>query len=640
MIELIEKKIEEISKNYNIPAKDLKQEIAFDEFKLENKNKQKYRNTLVIEYVKIKGKKKNNIIFEEKFNFYKGVNVISTNGNNFRGKTTLLEIIKFLLTGKKDGIQTFATKIIKKYEMVVRVNFIKYKFEYDEANFKVNKIIDEDSLELIHEGDIKGAESYLSSFFSQQFNYHILKYTKSGKTSLDLSEATLNWKSYFGSIYLRDYNYLITQNNFGGLKSKIVQILFNLDYNKFINSLELKTSLYERELQKFNMLKSQKKYIKENEKTLEKQISSLEDELVNLNIILDDLLDFEKNEIISLKNELSQLKIKKIEISNNISELTEEIIILERRKIIKLQAEIVKKYLPNDYSCPLCQKEFSLEEKVKKIEEEICYICGEKHIYTKLNKENSIELKEKLEIELNQKKVKKSQLEKILIDLELRTEELEKIIKEKEQKELEKEEEIDKAYILLKQKKVELFDNKSKLEILEEFKKLDNEEKLLKIIGALKELIIYIKEKRYKNAEKKIDTFRTEFKEESIKIGIKGLDDIKFNEKDFDVIFYKNESKEGFNKLSDGEKLRVKIAFYLTWIQMSLKGDESVHPAFLMIDSPGKEETNEYDLGELSKIFYDLDTNEHEFQIIIASAKNLPNATRREKNKIYTDYLF
>lgn len=644
MIELIEKKIQEISKDYNISIKDLKKEIEFEEFELENKNKQKYKNTLVIEYVKIKGKKKNNETFEKQFDFCNGVNVISTNGNNFKGKTTLLEIIKFLLTGKKDGIQTFATKMIKKYEMVVRVNFIRYKLEYDDTVFKVKKINTE-SVELIHEGDLKGAELFLSSFFSKQFNYHILKYTKSEKTSLDLSEATLNWKSYFGSVYLRDYNYLITQNNFGGLKSKIVQILFNLDYNKFINSLELKLSLYERELQKFNILKSQKKYIKENEKILEKQISHLEKELEDLSILLEDLLDFEKNEIISSKNELSQLKIKKIEFSNRILELKEEIVILERRKIIKLQTETLKKYLPNDYSCPLCQKDFSLEEKVKKIEEKICYICGEKHIYTEIKKENNNELKEKLEQEINQKQNEKIDFEKALIDLVVQMGELEKIIKIKEEKELEQENKIDQIYTLLKQKKVVLFENKSKLEILEEFKKIDNEEKLSKITIVLKNLIDYIKEKRYKNAEKKIDAFRTEFKEESIKIGIKGLNDIKFNEKDFDVIFYKNESKEGFNKLSAGEKLRVKIAFYLTWIQMALKGkesevEESVHPAFLMIDSPGKEETNKYDLEELSKIFYDLDKNEKEFQIIIASAKNLPNATRIEKNKVYTDFLF
>lgn len=639
MIKLIEEKIENISSDYKMSIKELKKEIDFDEFETEIKNKQNYKNTLVIEYVKIKGIKKNNINFEEQFNFYNGVNVISSNGNNFRGKTTLLEIIKFLLTGRSKGIQTFATKIIKKYEMVIRINFEKYKFEYDESMFTIKKIKD-DLVELIHEGDIKGAESYLSSFFSNKFNYHMLKFTKSGKTSLELSEVVLNWKSYFGSIYLKDYNYLITENNFGGLKSKIVQILFNLDYNKFINSLELKSSLYQRELQKFNMLKSQKKYITETEKALNKKVDTLKNELINLNIKLEELMDFEKEEIISLKNELSKLKIRKIELINKGLELREEVIVLERQKIIKSQTEILKKYLPNDYSCPLCQKDFKTEEKVKKIEENICYVCGEKHTYKEVRKENCNEIKENLEKEISEKTVKKLEVEKILLQIEQKIEEIEKKLKVKEHEELKVEEEVDSIYTLLKHKKIEIFDNKSKIEILQEFEKLDNEENLLKIVEILKELVLYLKERRYKNAESKIDAFRKEFKEESIKIGIKGLDDIKFNEKDFDVIFYKNESKEGFNKLSDGEKLRVKIAFYLTWIQMALKGNESVHPAFLMIDSPGKEETNEYDLEELSKIFYDLDKNNEEFQIIIASAKNLPNATSPKKNKVYTDYLF
>ncbi|MGL4863880.1 MAG: hypothetical protein ACRC4T_12250 [Cetobacterium sp.] len=640
MMDIIDKKIEELSKNYNISKSHLKKEIQYDEIKIENNNKIKYKNTLVIEYLKIEGKKKCGTFFEKRFDFDKGVNIISTNGNNFKGKTTLLEIIKFLLTGNDNKVPSFANKSIKKYEILLRINFEKYKFIYNNSIFRIEKIKEEE-VEIICEGERKDAETFLSSFFSKQFNYHIFKYAKVGKSSLDLKEVTLNWKSYFGSIYLKDYNYLITENPYGGLKSKIVQLLFNLDYNRFINSLELKLNFSQRELQKYKMLKTQKNYIKESESSLEKKINQLTTDLDNLSLMLEELLEVEKNKIILLKNNKSKLKIDKLDLKNEINELDKEEVILNRKKLLKTESEILKKFLPTDYSCPICEKEFKDEYKIDKISKNICYICGEEHVYQDTGKATDIkEIEKKIDEEISKIKFKKNELEQKLTKIDLEIIDLEEKISIEEVRMQEIEKEIDEMYSSIKNKKIELYDSKAKLEILEEFKKLNKEEDLVKIVDILKELIVSIKDTRYKNAEEKINIFREEFKEESIKIGVRGLDDIKFNEKDFDVVFYKDGEKEGFGKLADGEKLRVKIAFYLTWIQMALKGNESVHPAFLMIDSPGKEETNEYDLEELSKIFYDLDKNNEEFQIIIASAKNLPNATSSKKNKVYTDYLF
>lgn len=636
MIDLIEKKIEELAKTYTLSKDSIKKEIDFEELKNENNIKVKYKNTLVIESVKIKGIKKDGIIFEENFKFYQGINVISTNGNNFKGKTTLLEIIKYLLTGNNKNVPIFATKIIENYEIILRVNFQKYKFNYDKSTFKILKVYD-GYTEITGEGKLKDAESFLSLFFSKHFNYHILKYSRGGKSSLDLTEVALDWKSYFGSIYLKDYRSLITENFFGGLKSKIVQILFNLDFNRVINSLELKLGYVQRELQKYKMLEVQRNSIKETEKKLEKVIEKINKELKNLYLELEDVLEFGIDRIRDLKKKKSEFKIQKADLENEQEELKSKKIILNKKKIKKEQEDILKKYLPNDYSCPICQKEFKTEEKIEKIERGICYICGETHIYEEnmqiKNRNTEFQDMESENIDIRHKKIRE-----FLSKIELEEEKIDIELKKMEEQNLESEaEELSNK---IKIKKMELYENKSKLETISEFKKLNKEEDLVKKIGILNEIVSYIKNIRYKSAEEKINSFREEFREESIKIGVTGLDSITFNEKDFDVIFYKDEEKESFDKLSDGEKLRVKIAFYLTWIQRSLKGDESIHPAFLMIDSPGKEETNANDLEELSKIFYDLNEKSEEFQIIIASAKNLPKATTTIKNKVYTNYLF
>ena len=149
------------------------------------------------------------------------------------------------------------------------------------------------------------------------------------------------------------------------------------------------------------------------------------------------------------------------------------------------------------------------------------------------------------------------------------------------------------------------------------------------------ELNEYIK----KSNKNKLDNFITKFYDEAKKIGVDSLEEINFKDS-LDPVFIKDNKEEIFEKLSSGEQLRIKISFYLTWLQLTLEEEEVIHPAFLMIDSPGKEETNDKDLEELSSIFYELDKKGGKFQIIIASAKDLDDATSPHKIKKYNGYLF
>jgi hypothetical protein len=69
--------------------------------------------------------------------------------------------------------------------------------------------------------------------------------------------------------------------------------------------------------------------------------------------------------------------------------------------------------------------------------------------------------------------------------------------------------------------------------------------------------------------------------------GLSSIDKVEINDK-YDLVFTQNQVQESFNDLNEGEKLRVKLAFYLRLIQLDVEHNLGRHPRFLIFDSPGK----------------------------------------------------
>lgn len=635
----LEEIIEKIQNKYSTTKEEIENIIEYNSY-IEPQKEEEVRNSLIIKSLKIKGIIEAKKPVNKTFEFFPGVNVISTYGNNLRGKTTVLDIIKYTLTGNQEALPNFIKGNINEYKLSLEINDKKYLFCFDWGK-KIFYIEDAEKNEKIEETELKNAADILGKFFAIKFNYYSLKSYKINKKTLDLIESELSWKSYFSSLYLaaKKYNFLITDNNYSGLKSKILQVLFNFKYNKYLNEIKNKAEKLENSiLQHKRLIEYKNNYIDESMDNLLKMQEKNDGKINNKKEKIKNIINFDYDNLFEKKKEFGEISEKENELKEKFLKLKKIISKLEKRLIDFKENKIMLKYFPIDPVCPICLKEIKDTKKKNAVLRNKCYICGEPHEYIVDEAKQNEEL-EKIKNSIDEKKYEAqfcdTELNEIGNKIKIIRNEIRKLENEKEKNKIILEDETNE----LKDLEFIACELKTKISLLKLLEELDDENRMIyekKILDSFyNELNEYIK----KSNKNKLDNFITKFYDEAKKIGVDSLEEINFKDS-LDPVFIKDNKEEIFEKLSSGEQLRIKISFYLTWLQLTLEEEEVIHPAFLMIDSPGKEETNDKDLEELSSIFYELDKKGGKFQIIIASAKDLDDATSPHKIKKYNGYLF
>lgn len=117
--------------------------------------------------------------------------------------------------------------------------------------------------------------------------------------------------------------------------------------------------------------------------------------------------------------------------------------------------------------------------------------------------------------------------------------------------------------------------------------------------------------------------------------GLSSIDKLDINDK-YELVFTQNEVSVNFTNLTEGEKLRVKLAFYLSLIQLDIEHNLGRHPRFLIFDSPGTEEMIQEHLHGLSDILKSVNQRfKNNLQIFIGSAlREFSDITDVEKSTI------
>ena len=89
-----------------------------------------------------------------------------------------------------------------------------------------------------------------------------------------------------------------------------------------------------------------------------------------------------------------------------------------------------------------------------------------------------------------------------------------------------------------------------------------------------------------------------------------------------DIRFKQNDEFILFNQITEGEQLLVKIAFYLSLIQLDIEFNEGRHTRFLMIDSPSKEEADKKFIEGLKQVLKSIQSRfGNQLQILIGTAE-------------------
>jgi hypothetical protein len=112
----------------------------------------------------------------------------------------------------------------------------------------------------------------------------------------------------------------------------------------------------------------------------------------------------------------------------------------------------------------------------------------------------------------------------------------------------------------------------------------------------------------------------------------------------YDLILIQHGKEEKFEDLVEGEKLRVKLAFYLAIIQLDIDHQLGRHPRFLIFDAPGSEEMIPSHLHGLVENFKSIDKKfQDNLQIFIGSAvRDFSEITESSKSEIkqQDEFLF
>lgn len=537
--------------------------------------------------------------------------------------------------------------------------------------------------------------SDIQTLFFKNFDYYSLKWTGKdpNKENIGLRESNSSWKTYFKSIYLeskdRSNLYIGNQNEL------IFQMLLGLDFTYPINRLKVKSEKLQSELGvKRSYNESNKKEanapaidINQKKQELDKVIKYLA-ELKNKNQSLEQLR--------KLNDDYNKLIQKQINQANTRKGIFEKIEVLEKNKSklcedLKKNEGEVEKY--NKEIEKLTKRGIELREHIdsfyflSNLEVKVCPHCNHGIEKTRFEYEKSEHKcmlcdhdilekpvdKEHFELKITELKTSIQQLKKDEYNYRLKSSNNDNDIKKIQ-------DEISGFYEGLRQMKQENIDNQLKEienqidrikteqdsyesryeKLVEEKVKLENElkpkeelpkdnateneiEKLNLHISIIETAKSILEALRLDSSQRIVQNLETLILNQLIQFGIKNYTSVSIQE-NFKIAFTKNNREFQFDEISEGEKLRVKLALYISIIEMDIEYRYGRHPRFIIIDTPLNEEGDHTYLdGFINTLKFIEDKFKDNLQIFVGSRhRELIDSVTPDKVEVKEEdiYLF
>lgn len=664
-------------------------------------------NTLVITRLKFLGEKGDGSKIDYDQKFYAGINMWVT--DNFKGKSSLFKIMKFGLTGRDKIdklVKSWLHKISLEFivgEMVYttvidltksRTNAQLYNLTIDDFNHESgDKIEKAKEFEVFNGTDF---ETMMENFFFKSFSYYALKYASSIQQQITLKENALSWATYFSAIYLESKD--STNLAWGNQPEKTFQMLLGLDYTNAVNQLEIKKKTKQRDLQieKENQARSNQ--------TLQADIIKLQNDHKSINERYNALMlspvrsdpEFEevsklydtenirKNEIKNLGDSIGDRIFKKDQNKKKLQrdlETKKQEIVDANKQLTKIKRELIKKreYIEAGIffsnlsvkSCPHCEHEVPKEKILVEATDKICALCnyeiGDKEVDTA-----------QLEKQISELETEEQNLQKWITDLEkgfkTHGDEIEKIDKELVElnsaiaKLREEYSAIDKRVktlsdrltelikkptaTIFREQQTALLTEKIGIEVkLEEKEKqkinisIEILEKKQNEIDVLETGLNFVKKDRATKSKEIIEYLEISILSIMQECGVKSITNVRIDNQTFNLKYYKNDLEFTFEEISEGEKLRAKLALYLSIIELDIDKQMGRHPRLIMLDSPSKEEGDHHFTEGLIEALQKIEIKfGNDIQIMVGTANRELKAAVKEKKKLQIkedgEYLF
>lgn len=634
---------------------------------------------LIVDQIFFSGKKKTTEVqpYAGDEIFYKqslssGINIWVA--DNLKGKSSIFKIIRWAFTGDsslKNNIESWIDQILLNFS----ISEDHYSIHLDVTGSRpvgslFRGTFDELS-KLEQAGDslvfsAKSATSYverIQEFFFSEFSYYALKWTQkaSQKDQNKLYESSASWKTYFYSIFLESGD---TANlTMGDQGKKIFQMLLGLQYTLPINKLMVKKDMMVFDkalLENFHDQPDGADQNVDHQTTMRLQQVNQELQEIseangawvqirNLYIECDTIIGVirDKNrKIVDLENNLQKLQsehhglvLEKAHIESEKTRLEKEIQ-KAKRKILDIEEylEIGIFFSNLDIKhCPSCDHLVTDTKKIAAAHEKKCAVCNDPM---------------DADVEAD-KAIFEDKLENLQVVLDGLTRELQNLPLQDTSNAVERK---DRDISQMMSHRAELSDTNEltkhlgelerQIELLKGAQKSDTEkdkfiaekavleykiaqQKAIQLkpvinyaanITLLNSAIAMLNDQRYSIGQHVLSSLSELMLQEIHALGLSSITEININEK-FDVMYKQDGEFIPFSGIAEGEKLRAKIALYLSLIQLDIEKNFGRHTRFLIIDSPAKEEADDNYINGISTLLKGIEERfGAELQILIGTA--------------------
>ena len=622
--------LEEISTKCNVDKKDLFNLLEKYEIKQSpNIGIPKHLSLIELTFTgKKEGMYSNDFKFEMK-DLDHGIYGIFSD-ENLRGKTTVLEIIKWLLRGSsssllQEGIKSWINSAhlkfkveaqeyivdIKQEDGIVKGSLVKCSKGKDNI---ICKFLDNDEFE-------NGMSDFMTNTFSLD---KISAFRKSSIQEEQGKKVNHNWSFLASALFIStNYSSLFGDIIVDGLSNRLMNMYLGLPWVSTYNSLKTAEKLIssKQKVENIHKKRDQEKYAIKV-KQLELQLKNKKEELENLpdNKVIKAKLKLLRHDYNQKSNQMTKLK-KELNLITDDKELSYKEMIEDLKNLENLKANIAAREIfksINPTCCPHCEANISEEKIEREKKDNYCSICNEplsssddsedilseyrdSYFATKKayeNIENQYKNKSKLHTDIL-KEI--DEIEQNISNLEL------DLSKYERQETLEKD--IFKLEILLNEYNSQFEQN---MELSEDLT-VDLDEK--KIIDSA----IKITQERFKVLQEELlAEVSYEILRMSKLVGLDQIQSIKLSSIPT-LKIEKDGGSTSYSKCSEGEKLRLKVITTIALLSVAEKKQVGRHPGLLLIDSPGAQEVSPHDLDMLVDGLKKLATELPFLQIIIAS---------------------
>lgn len=619
------------------------------------------RTQLTLTRLRFRGEKQGD------FRFHPGVNVLRA--GNDKGKSSILKLIYFCLTGKSD-LKKDVDSWIDFVELAFELDGVPHGISVSKKRRPSGRLVTtapgEDPLiadaapspgvEILLEWrNGKEMQDKLERFFNEAFGLRPLMGTQkdSRKGSDALLDSLTSYRAYVRGLYINQdlgYTSLLTDGvPYGNLFKKMLGMLIGMQGIDGFFAVEARRAHLENELGK------EERYHRRMEESLGlRDLATLDEEIDKLERYIDELKVertslFVRSTSGDLDERMSALTHRLVGLDNARQQTARRLreaeldLAATRGSIEELDSAITNQqiFAPiQPHRCPVCETAIRERTRHTKIEDGSCVLCHEDlpaHAKSEemvdLARQRLAEARAHFEQQRRDMAARRAELEEIEVKIEQSSQQkrhLQAQLRSAHQTTADMEREIELETRYLGRLEAE---RENAARLVSKDGESPNIERLMRRKQILDTVLRRLRTLHADSNERQKQDFSHRVREYCTTIGFPGLEEVRLDA-ELKPQIRQNGKSYTFDELSPGEKVRFVLAFHLAMaIATGEDLDHGAHPGLLLIDSPGKEEMVQKDFEAVVDLL-SLVEERHapSIQVIVAtSIRAIRGATSAEK---------